>query len=259
MYSFESRVRYSECDKSGRLSIVGLIDYLQDCTTFHCDHVGHGLEFMAEHDYAWFIAAWQIHILRLPRFTEKIRVSTNAYDMGSVTSNRNFSITDEKGEPCVLADSIWFTYDTAAKSPCRIPEFERVYVTGEPKLDLPRTSRKIKVPAGGVELPGFHVVEQMLDTNNHVNNAQYVSIADGIVRARDPRFQTRVIRVQYRSMALLGDVVCPHLHRTEGGYIVDLADESGSSYAIVSFESGSGEARTPAVPRPAADDAGREA
>ena len=143
MYSFDSRVRYSECDKSGRLSIVGLIDYLQDCTTFHSDHVGHGLEFMAAHDYAWFIAAWQIHVLRLPRFAEKIRVSTNAYEMGSVTSNRNFSITDEGGEPCVLADSIWFTYDTAAKSPCRIPDFEHVYVTGEPRLDLPRTSLRL--------------------------------------------------------------------------------------------------------------------
>ena len=59
-------------------------------------------------------------------------------------------------------------------------------------------------------------------------------------------------------MALLGDVVCPRLHATEGGYIVDLADESGSSYAIVSFESLPTEPGAPA-PLPSPSGAGREA
>ena len=30
MYTFQSHVRYSECDKHGLLSLEGLIDYLQD-------------------------------------------------------------------------------------------------------------------------------------------------------------------------------------------------------------------------------------
>lgn len=34
MYAFDSRVRYSECDETGTLSIVSMIDYLQDCSTF---------------------------------------------------------------------------------------------------------------------------------------------------------------------------------------------------------------------------------
>ena len=30
MYSFDSRVRYSECDDTGRLSLFAAINYLQD-------------------------------------------------------------------------------------------------------------------------------------------------------------------------------------------------------------------------------------
>ena len=31
MYSFEGRIRYSECDEAGRLSLFSLMNYLQDC------------------------------------------------------------------------------------------------------------------------------------------------------------------------------------------------------------------------------------
>ena len=35
MYSFDSRIRYSECDETARLDYVALVNYLQDCSTFH--------------------------------------------------------------------------------------------------------------------------------------------------------------------------------------------------------------------------------
>lgn len=33
MYSFESRIRYSEVDQNQELSVTGIINYLQDCST----------------------------------------------------------------------------------------------------------------------------------------------------------------------------------------------------------------------------------
>lgn len=236
MYSFDSTIRYSECDDKARLSLTSLIDYLQDCATFHSESVGHGLAYMAEHHFAWFIAAWQIEIERLPRFMEHVTVSTNCYLSGSLTAQRNFSIRDADGAYCVKADSIWFTFDTAEGKPCRIPEGERVYVTDDPKLDLPRTMRKIRVDGPGREMSPIVVSEQHLDTNHHVNNAQYVSMADAVVRSEDPDFALRRLRVQYRRMALLGDTIVPRLHETEQGYIVDLADEDGSTFAIVGMD-----------------------
>ena len=31
MYTFDSRIRYSETDETGALSLLGVINYLQDC------------------------------------------------------------------------------------------------------------------------------------------------------------------------------------------------------------------------------------
>ena len=42
MYSFDSRVRYSETGENGRLSIRGMIDYMQDCSTFQSEDAGVG-------------------------------------------------------------------------------------------------------------------------------------------------------------------------------------------------------------------------
>lgn len=42
MYSFNSRVRYSEVNKDGRLKLVSLLDYFQDCSTFHSEDAGDG-------------------------------------------------------------------------------------------------------------------------------------------------------------------------------------------------------------------------
>ena len=45
MYTFDSRVRYSETDENGNLSLESLIDYMQDCTNFQSEDLGVGLEY----------------------------------------------------------------------------------------------------------------------------------------------------------------------------------------------------------------------
>jgi hypothetical protein len=46
MYTFESRVRYSECASDARLSLLGLVNYLQDCSCFQSESLGIGIEDM---------------------------------------------------------------------------------------------------------------------------------------------------------------------------------------------------------------------
>ena len=40
MYTFDSRIRYSEVDAEGHLDINAIIDYMQDCTNFHSEDLG---------------------------------------------------------------------------------------------------------------------------------------------------------------------------------------------------------------------------
>ncbi len=233
MYSFDSRVRYSECDEDGRLSLVGLVNYLQDCSTFQSQSLGIGLDFMSEHHFAWFISAWQIEIASLPRFYDPIRVSTWAYGMKRTQAGRNFSIDAPDGTSYVRADSLWFVYDTEAKVPVRIPESQLAYAEDTPRLDLPPTRRKLDVVGPYREARPVTVAEQHLDTNRHVNNAQYIRLSCDALGELGEAFEPHRICVQYRQMALLGDLVVPRVHEAEDGLCVDLTDGKSGSYAVV--------------------------
>ena len=48
MYSFDSRVRYSEVDEDRKLSLTGVINYMQDCSTFQSEDLNMGIDYLAE-------------------------------------------------------------------------------------------------------------------------------------------------------------------------------------------------------------------
>lgn len=236
MYTYQSSVRYSECGPDAKLTIPAMINYLQDCSTFHTQSLGHGFDYAAEHGFAWFIAAWQIRVFRMPRFTERIRVSTWCHEMKTTLASRNFLMETDDGEPLVWADSLWFTFDIRRGRPVRIPEQEKLYLTSDKPLDLPPTQRKLALAGDATALSPIVVEEHHLDMNRHVNNGQYVAMADGIIRARDQDFVASRILVSYKRAAQLGDVMVPRFYVEQKGYAVDLADEDGASYAIVRME-----------------------
>lgn len=233
MYSFSSTVRYSECDEHAQLGIVALINYLQDCSTFHTESLGLGISHMAEHHFAWLLAAWQIEIDALPRFCDPITVSTWCYDMKRTYALRNFQISAPDGTPYVRADSMWFTFDTADERPIRIPESEAPYLSDEPRLDMPPTKRKLSVEGPYRAALPLQVSEQHLDTNRHVNNAQYVLMA---LQALEQDVVLHRICVQYRQQAHLGDTIYPRIYENNAGLSVALCDEQGEPYAIIELE-----------------------
>ena len=42
MYTFDSRIRYSETDSEGKLTMASIINYFQDCSTFQSEDLGLG-------------------------------------------------------------------------------------------------------------------------------------------------------------------------------------------------------------------------
>ena len=75
MYTFESRVRYSETDETGRLSVTGIMNYFQDCSTFQSEDLHMGISYLEEEKRAWWLNSWQIVIDRYPSLG-RIQIST---------------------------------------------------------------------------------------------------------------------------------------------------------------------------------------
>ncbi|MDD3253158.1 MAG: thioesterase [Lachnospiraceae bacterium] len=232
MYSFESRVRYSEVEQNQELSVTGVINYLQDCSTFQSEDLKLGISYLEEHHRAWWLSSWQIVMERYPRLGEHIVVSTWPYDFKGMYGYRNFLIRDEAGHDLVKANSIWFFFDTEAGRPVKVGlEDIRGYGAGEnPKLEMDYAPRRIVLPKDYREAPAALVGRHHIDTNHHVNNAQYVEIAREVLPAG---IRIRELRVEYKKAAVLGDQMIPRVSRIEDTYTVALCDEAGEAYAVV--------------------------
>ena len=76
MYTFGSRIRYSETDEYGKLTLTGIMNYLQDCSTFQSEDIGLGISYLTEHHQAWWLSSWQIVIDRYPALGEEVVIGT---------------------------------------------------------------------------------------------------------------------------------------------------------------------------------------
>lgn len=232
MYTFDSRVRYSETDEYGKMTLEGVMNYLQDCSTFQSEDIGLGLSYLEEHHHAWWLSSWQIVIDRYPVLGEEITVSTWPYDFKGFYGYRNFTISDRLGNYLVRANSVWFLFDTALGRPVKVTEKDiRGYGDGsEKRLEMDYAPRKIAVPKEYESAAPFTIEKHHIDTNHHVNNARYVEIAREVLPGE---IEVLELRVEYKNAAVFGDVVYPRVSSTEEGRVVSLCNEAGAPYAVV--------------------------
>lgn len=231
MYTLESRIRYSETDADGMLSVTGIMNYFQDCSTFHSEDSGVGVSYLKEIQKAWMLSSWKIEMLRRPVLGEKITVGTWPYDAKGIYAYRNFVMLDEEKREIVKADSIWFLCDAVTGRPMRIQEEDvSAYGSPEPKLDMKPVSRKITLPQSMEERSKIVVLPHHIDTNHHVNNAQYIEIAQEITERPQ---EVKELHVEYKRAAVLGDVLTLKSGRTDQEEIVALYREDGQLCAVV--------------------------
>ncbi len=232
-FSVDGQVRYSEVDNHGIITIDALVNYLQDCTMLHSETVGHGIKHLKETGEFWFLSAWQIDILRAPVLYEKIKIITNPYEFKGIFGSRNFHIVAENGEELVRANSVWVYLNLNTQVPQRIPKEEGMaYGEPEPKLDMDYAPRKIKLLEPTTECPVMPVYSGQIDTNQHVNNCEYIKTA--MEAAGIEKMPSR-IRAEYKKAAVMGDNFHPFIYRDDNICIVDLHGDDNVDYATVEF------------------------
>ena len=98
---------------------------------------------------------------------------------------------------------------------------------------MPYKGRKISLPEETGHWRAFPVRRYHIDTNEHVNNCQYVQMALEFLPA-DRQF--RQIRVEYKKSAVWGDVIYPKRSREEDRTVIELCAEDGRPYAVVELK-----------------------
>ncbi len=93
--------------------------------------------------------------------------------------------------------------------------------------------RKIKLPEMSENLPSFPVRKYHIDTNEHVNNCQYVQMALEIL---PEDMKIHQLRVEYKKSAVLGDVIYPKAAHEAERTVVELCDADGKPYAVIELK-----------------------
>ena len=234
MYSYKSRIRYSELDETGHLRLESLLDYFQDCSTFQSEDIGLGVEFLKERNLVWVMSSWQIVAERFPSLGETVTVGTAPYEFKGFVGFRNFLMTDEEGNRLAVANTIWSLLDTRTGKPVRPSEDMMKGYVLEPKLDMDYAPRRIQVPEDMMKRDAVQIRTHHLDTNHHVNNGQFVRIA---IDALSENVQVRQLRAEYKKQVMLGDVLIPYTKRMEDGkYVIVLKDEEENICCTVELQ-----------------------
>lgn len=234
MYSYECRIRYSELDETGHLKPEALLDHFQDCSTFHSEDLGFGVEYLMKNHIIWVMSSWQIVVERYPVLGERVTIATAPYDFKGFIGYRNFWVLDEAGERIACANSIWTLLDTQTGRPVKLNEDILKAYELAPPLEMDYAPRRIATPA--ILKPGEPVLikKHHLDTNHHVNNGQYVRIA---MESLDWDSRLKQLRAEYKRQVVLGDTLTPWMGETEDQkYVVVLKDQADNICCIVELQ-----------------------
>ena len=231
-YTFDSRIRYSEIDHHRTITLPGIINYFQDCSTFQSEDIGYGVERFQTEGKAWVLSYWQVVVERYPKIGERVKVSTWATSFKGILAKRNFQMVDESGQAVAYANSVWTFMDKQKGRPVKPGQDEIDAYGMEAPLEMHYEPRKIRLPEKMTDGETFKVRKYHIDTNEHVNNCQYVQMA---LEAVEKELNVHQVRVEYKHSAVYNDSILPRVAEEDNRTVVELCDPEGHIYAVVEF------------------------
>ena len=232
MYKIDTKVRYSECGEDGKIKLASIINLFQDASSAQSESLGVGMDYLKSVKRAWILNSWQIIVERYPKSHSEIEVTTWPTGFRGVFGPRNFCLKTQDGEMLAYAHTLWVYMDIENGMPTKPSEEEKAIYGTEPPLEMEYASRKIKMPEEAKVVDTISVRKYHIDTNNHMNNCQYVQMA---VEVLPEDFRTKQVRVEYKKSAVYGDKIVIKMAEEEERIVVELCDEYEVPYAVVEF------------------------
>lgn len=237
MYEYQTRIRYSEIDALGKLSLPGLIDYFQDCSIFHSEDLGVGIDYLNEQHMFWALSAWQIVINRYPNMGEYVTIGTAPYEFKGFIGCRNFWVKDDNQNMIACANSIWSLLDKNTQKPVKPTEKMIATYQLSKKISMEYADRRIKMTGDEKICPEMIIKPHNIDTNLHVNNGQYIQIGLDYLE-REEMEHIWQLRAEYKMQAVLNTKIYPKRFDYNDCIGISLQDASGKSYCNMEFKIG---------------------
>ena len=179
IFTYNSKVRYSDVGIDNKLTLKSLIAMLQESAISHSNHVGFGINNADKTHLAWLLLNWKVKMFTHPHCGEELIIKTWPRVFDKLYSFRDFEVYDKNNNLVAIGASKWFPVDTESKRIKKItPEISEPY--GEPVFKSVFENpfnEKILVPED-LKLNFTYTTQRRdIDTNGHVNNLNYIDYA----------------------------------------------------------------------------------
>ena len=176
-YQEEFRIRYSDCDRFGKLKLRAVFDYAQEIAGNHATLLGCGDQLREHRSLAWILSRMRVRMLEWPKSETQVHVETWPSGFNRLFATREFRFRTGK-EQRVFAEgtSYWLLFNL---------ETQRLAITQKEmeglNLDTDDAERiflnldKLKGEEAAPVVTEFQVYEHQIDINRHLNNAEYAA------------------------------------------------------------------------------------
>lgn len=172
----EFLLRFSECDRHGRMKLKTLFDYAQEAAGAHAEALGVGAGVLREKSQAWFLSRMRVAFKSYPQIGETISVKTYPSGFERLFARREFFFSTERLGVFAEATSNWLFMDTAAM---RIlpPSLLNGIMPDNSSLPVVFPSLgKLPTASADSSCRVHKVTGTQIDINGHLNNTEYASI-----------------------------------------------------------------------------------
>jgi len=209
LFAQQFSVRMHESDHLGRLRALSLLNYFQDAASEHAEKLGAGVVELMRLSLTWVISRYHVKILRYPRWTEAVELTTWPSLNEGLFALREFEIKDKKGEALAAATSSWMLIDLKTKRPVSPADRLARYLLN-PERAVRSDFEPLPVVGPADFEKSFQVRMSDLDWNRHANHVAYIAWS---LETASPDFLEKhrpaEIEVDFRGQAFHGEpVVC---------------------------------------------------
>jgi medium-chain acyl-[acyl-carrier-protein] hydrolase len=197
-----------EVDFAQRLSLFALLNRFQDLAGLHAEHLQVGYELLRSSNLAWLLSRIRVDILSLPKWGDTVQLATWPKGVDRLFAMRDFALTTGTGDPLVKATSAWLLVDIERGRPQRVEGLPVDLRFRDAPHAIRETPEKIQMPEGLKIVAERPAWLSEIDTNQHVNNAQYAKwIGDCFSRSQFDNHRLTSIQINYLEETLPGDLV----------------------------------------------------
>lgn len=222
-YSHTFFLTAGESNAEGLLPVTLLTERIIEVATEHANALGIGYDQLITQNIGWVLSRLTFEMKRYPRINDEYTLTTWIESYNKRFSERNFMITDGKGEVIGYARTVWAAIDMTRRCFADLTDFERERFPIGPRPCPIRKSARLPIITEAVCTETYTFRYCDTDFNRHVNTVRYIElILNHWPLEHYDKYAVERLDISFHSECLYGQTVELRFGCTDNGSICEI-------------------------------------